>query len=111
MAASREGILVVAADGRVLQVNPRAQTQLRTTTLEMSGGAIWDCFEASDGVAIAGALEEIAGGRSDSMTLAVRTAAGSAPIQARFLPLLDPAGGITDEVLILLDEGNGLEGD
>lgn len=110
MSASGEGILIVAADGRVLQANARAQSLLIPPLQDVRGGAIWDYFEASAGSAIASALEEIAGARSASVTRSARTSMGSKRLKASFFPLLDPQKEGTEEILVLLEEGTGHAG-
>lgn len=110
MSASTDGILIVAADGRVLKANSRAQSLLAPPLQDVRGSAIWDYFEASAGSAIAHALEEVAGAKSASVTRSARTSMESKRLRASFFPLVDPGKDGTEEILILLEEGNGRAG-
>jgi hypothetical protein len=110
MSASTDGILIVSADGRVLQANSKAQSLL-TGLGDLGGSAIWDHFEASAGSAIASALEEVVGARSASATRSARTSMGSKPLRISFFPLLDPRNDATEEILILLEDGSRPSGE
>lgn len=110
MSASRFGIVIVAADGRVLRANPEARTRLHLSQQGGRGAVFWDYFSPSDGRAVAAALEDVAGAKTASATLTARVAGGGGKVQVDIHPLVDPEGDGAEALLVLLAEPEGGQG-
>lgn len=111
MSASRVGIVIVAADGRVLRANPEAKALLQLSQQGGRGAVLWDYFVPSDSTAVASALEEVAGAKVASTSLSARPSGGKGRIRVDLHPLVDPEGDGAEALLVLLEsEESGKKG-